>query len=473
MPPYMREQPIIEMSEDHKHLWDRCREYIKQRISPEQYDNWFKEVSSISFQDNTLRLAVPSAFFADQLEERFLPVIQEAIMEVFNQKIMIFYYFRTAADDPSSAQIVRSQSPSPTILAQSTAKKADPFAGPTPTPFNSQLNPIYNFENYVVGESNRLAYRVAESVAANPAEQAFNPLFIFGPTGVGKTHLIQAVGVRIKETRPDSRVLYISARMFENQFTAASLNGDQNNFFYFYQSIDTLIIDDVQDLMGKKKTQNMFFHIFNHLTQNNRQIILSSDTPPSALEGFEERLLSRFSSGMTAELLKPELDLRRRVLTQKAEQEGLDLPKEVIDYISENITSSIRDLVGVMVSLSGRASILGCDITLDLARQIVGNAIKVTKKKVTMDAILKCVGNYYNIEPSDITGSCRRREVSDARQVAMYLAKKHAKLAVTSIASKIGRTYPTVIYGCKLIQQRLSMEKKLMSDITSIEAALG
>lgn len=462
------------MNKDHKELWEECCRLIKETVPPEQYNTWFQKISSVSFQDQSLKLLVPSAIFMDQLEERYLNELGTAIHKVYGNNVKLYYVYSTIHEDPSSSVCVRSSSPSSTILAQSGQAIADPFKAQPLQPFQPQLNPQYNFSNYCVGASNNLAYQVAMSIASKPAVNTFNPLFVFGPIGVGKTHLIQAIGIHIKEKNPAARVLYITARLFENQFTTASLAGDTNNFFHFYQSIDTLIIDDIQDLLNgnKKATQNIFFHIFNHLQQNGRQIILSSDTAPSFLDGFEIRLLSRFKSGMSVELEVPDYELRRKILIQKAEQEGLDIPENVIDYIAENITESIRDLVGVTVSLIGRATVLNCDISLDLAKDVVKNAVKIIKKKLTFDTVVNRVADFYGLEPSQIIGKSRKREISDARQIVMYLAKKHAKMPVTTIAAKIDRTYPTVIYSCHSIEERLDLEKKLRTDLAAIEATL-
>lgn len=258
-----------------------------------------------------------------------------------------------------------SVAPTPRALYSSNARLNLPIhsrLSPKKT-LTHRLNPRYTFENYCKGESNKVAVTIAESVADH--NLTFNPLFVYGNTGVGKTHLIQAIGVRIKEKNPSARVLYVTARLFESQYTAAVANKSTNGFFHFYQGIDTLIVDDVQDLHGKPGTQNTFFHIFNHLHQNNKQIILSSDCAPSTMEGFESRLLSRFKWGMQTELFQPDLELRRKVLVSKAEQNGLDIPLDVIDYIAASVTESIRDLEGIVVSLIGHATVSGRDITME------------------------------------------------------------------------------------------------------------
>ncbi|MDE6527141.1 MAG: chromosomal replication initiator protein DnaA, partial [Muribaculaceae bacterium] len=301
--------------------------------------------------------------------------------------------------------------------------------------------------------------------------KTFNPLFVFGPAGVGKTHLIQAIG-RIKERNPKARVLYITARLFQSQYTAAAAK-NINSFFHFYQSIDTLIIDDIQDLQNMPGTQNTFFHIFNHLRQHDRQIIMSSDRSPAEMEGFEERLLSRFKWGMQVELERPDITLRRDVLKLKAEQDGLALPCDVAEFIASNVTNSVRELEGIVVSLMAHATVLNRDISLELARRVMANAVKINRRQVNFEMITEAVAAHYNISPDLLFTKTRKREVSDARQIVMYLAKKLAKMPLTTIGHKIDRTHATGIYACNNIEDRLATEKKLAADLDSIEAAIN
>ncbi|MDE6497623.1 MAG: chromosomal replication initiator protein DnaA, partial [Muribaculaceae bacterium] len=383
--------------------------------------------------------------------------------------IQLFYEYYNKKDDPGSAVHIRSAEPSSVILNGNTSKQSS--SAPVED-VNPHLNARYNFENFCSGASNRLAWGVGQSIANDPTIKTYNPLFIFGNTGVGKTHLIQAIGIRIKERNPRTKVLYVTAREFQSQYTAAETSGNTNGFFHFYQSIDTLIIDDIQDLRAKPKTQNTFFHIFNHLHQNGRQIIMSSDCSPADMEGFEERLLSRFRWGMNARLDNPDLELRRNVLRQKAEQDGLELPEEVIDFIAANITDSIRELEGIVVSLVGRAAVLNVDISLELARSVVANAVRINRRQVNFEMVTQAVCDHYGIDPDLIFTKSRKREISDARQVIMFLAKKIMKMPFTAIGARLGRTHATVMYSCKNIEDRLPMEKQLSDDLNAIEAAV-
>ena len=461
------------MDKNHQQLWDECRQFIKDNISPKQYDVWFRDITSISFENKDLKLMVPSSFFVEQLEERFLDVLRAAIRKVYGDGVRLYYNYNQVQGEPSTTVNVRSASPSAVIGQGVKAQPANPFKQQPAADFDSQLNPRYTFQNYCAGRSNEIARSIGQSIADNPSLKTFNPLFVFGPTGVGKTHLIQAVGIGVKEKTPSARVLYVTARLFESQFTAAQRKGDINNFFHFYQSIDTLIIDDIQDINNKPATQNTFFHIFNHLHQNNKQIILSSDCAPAEMEGFEGRLLSRFKWGISTKLDKPDAELRRQVLIQKAEQDGLSLPADVIDFIAENVTDSIREIEGVAASLIARATVLNCDITVDLARRVIANAVKIRSRQINFDMVAEAVGEYYGLDVDLIFTKSRKREISDARQVVMYLSKKLAKMPTTTIGVRLGRTHATVIYACRNIEERMPLERKLYDDIHAIEKALS
>ena len=454
----------------HISKWEECLQIFRDNVSIEQYESWFKPVTAVSFEDGRLTVAVPSSYFVEHLEEKYLPLIVKVLRRVFGSGIELFYQFEQVKDEPETKINLKSDKKSCAIKDEPV--KANPFQAPVNTIFDSQLNPRYTFENYCGSISNQLARSIGETIANDPTSTTFNPLFVFGPSGVGKTHLVHAIGVRIKERQPQARVLYTNARLFESQFTVASRNGKINDFIAFFQSIDVLIIDDIQDLIDKEKTQVAFFHIFNHLHLNNKRIILTSDCRPSQLKGMPERLLTRFKWGMTVELERPDLELRKEVLQLKAEIEGLDISQEVLTFIAENVTSSIRELEGIIVSLLAHATVLSKDITVDLARSVLSNAVKVSRKQLNFEMITESVSSYYNIEPDDIYSKSRKREISDARQMVMYMAKKHAKMPFTAIGTRLSRTHATVLYACKNIEERLPLEKQLQDDVNKIEAAL-
>lgn len=455
----------------HEQLWEQARQFIADNLSPQQFAVWFGAVHSLSFENGELRLSVPSSYYPEQLEERYLPLLEAAIKKVYgpySENVALIYCYNAIKDRPDTNIQLRSSEQS--NIGDGRNSIANPFApAKTVANFDSQLNPRYNFKNYCVGDSNRLAHSIAMQLADNPQNKTFNPFFLFGPTGVGKTHLIQAIGIRIKENNPNARVLYVTARLFQSQFTAANHKGQLNNFFHFYHSIDTLIIDDVQDLAGKPQTQNTFFQIFNQLHLNNRQIILSSDCPPAEMDGFEPRLLGRFKWGVSVELEKPDIDLRRRVLIKKAEQDGLSLPLDVIDYVAENVTDSIRELEGVVASMVARAAVLNCEISLDLARAVVANSIRMRRKQINFEIVTDAVATHFNMAPDMLFTKTRKREISDARQIVMYLAKKHANMSLKSIGTRLGRTHATVLYGCNTIEERIPIDRELRATVEAIE----
>lgn len=455
--------------ESSQQKWQQCLDLIKVRLhSPEQFDIWFKPLSCLRYADNTLTIDAPSSYFAEQLEERYIEIISEAVKKSFGPTTRLFYHFNQIGNDPSTGVTIAQSNDSRAVKAPTSVSSI--LGQKVESNIDSNLNPSYTFENYCGSASNRLALSIGEAIAANPKVKTFNPLFVFGPTGVGKTHLIQAIGIRLKETDPALRVLYVTARLFESEYTSAVSRSKINDFIAFYQSIDVLIIDDIQDLAGKKPgTQNAFFHIFNHLHQNQRQLILSSDCRPSEMEGLEERMLSRFKWGMTAELEKPDYELRKEVLRLKAEQSGLDLSDEVMDFIATNVTDSVRVLEGIVISLVANAMVLNREITLSLARSVMSNAVKSNRKPVNFELISRRVCDFYDIDIDMIFNKNRKREISDARQIIMYLAHKHAKMPSTAIANRLSRNHATILHGCRNVEERLAVDKKLRDDISKIE----
>lgn len=454
--------------------WEKCLQIFRDNLPEVQYKSWFEPLSCSSYENGTLTIDVPSPYFVEMLENRFIHLIGATLTKVYGQGFKLLYHYNQVSNDASTGVTVATSNQSPAV-----APRPDTVSNPfyqsheSEVEINSQLNPLYTFENYCGSNSNQLARAIGEAIAADPRKTTFNPLFLFGPTGVGKTHLMQAIGIRIKENNPRSRVLYLTARLFESQYTTAVVKKKVNDFINFYQSIDVLIIDDIQDFAGNKPgTQNAFFHIFNHLHQNRKLLILSSDTRPSQLEGLEERLLSRFKWGMTAELFRPDYELRRDVLTMKARQDGLELPPEVIEYIAAHVTDSIRELEGVVVALIAHATVLNRPITLELAKNVLANAVKVNKRTINFEMIAQEVSNFYKIDPDQLFTKSRKREISDARQMVMYLAKKHAKMPYTAIGTRLSRSHATVLYACNNIEDRLQLEKKLQEDVSKIEAAI-
>lgn len=457
-------EKLMNRNNSHTEQWNRCLQYLKDNLPTEQFNAWFAPISVSDFKDGALTLRVPSQFFIEQIEERYCNLLSSTLRKVYGTEFKKLYYSVevaaketvTIADDNASALLKKRSLPS--FHNQQVAQDdIDP-----------QLNPRYNFENYCGSMSNKLAVSIGMAIATNPECKTFNPMFVFGPTGVGKTHLIQAIGIKMKENNPRLRVLYVTSRIFENQYSIAVRSNKVPDFINFYQSIDVLIIDDIQELAGKQATQNTFYHIFNSLHGRDKQLIMSSDCRPSELDGMIPRLISRFKWGMTVELSKPDYELRRDVLELKASQDGLSFSKDVLEYIANNVTDSIRELEGVVVSLLAHAMMLNQEISVDLAKAVVANSVKLSKRQVTFEQIAEKVAQHCNIDPSLLYGQSRKREISDARQLLMYFAKRETQLSSTNIGLRLNRNHATVLHACKQIEQRLTVEKSFQEEVEKI-----
>ena len=334
----------------------------------------------------------------------------------------------------------------------------------------SQLNPVYSFENFLEGDCNRLARNAGIAVANKPGGTSFNPLLIFGGVGLGKTHLAHAIGVDVKDKYPEKTVLYISAEKFTQQYIESVKKNNRNDFIHFYQIIDVLIIDDVQFLSGKSGTQDVFFHIFNHLHQNGKQVILTSDKAPVDMQDIEQRLLSRFKWGLSAELQKPDFETRVSIVKNKLYRDGVEMSDEVIDYIAKNIKTNVRELEGAIISLIAQSSFNKKEITIGLAKEIVEKFVKNTKREVSIDYIQKVVSDYFQMDVDTLQSKTRKRHIVQARQLAMFFAKKFTKASLASIGSQIGqRDHATVLHACKTVDNLSSTDKqfrKYVEDLT-------
>ncbi|MBD5326097.1 MAG: chromosomal replication initiator protein DnaA [Muribaculaceae bacterium] len=459
----------MEMTPQEK--WAECCRLFRDNVSPEQFDCWFKPAQFVSFIDQKLTIRVPSSYFKEQLEATYLPLLRVVLRRVYGSDVKLFYNYQVVSGQKDANVAESSTNQSAAVGNRTNA--ANPFVSKGEEEIDTQLNPRYNFDNYCTGECNLLAGTIGKAIAKNPSSQTYNPLFVFGPPGVGKTHLVQAIGIGIKETRPSARVLYVTARLFESQFTAANARGKINDFTAFYQGIDTLIIDDIQDFIGKPGTQRTFFHIFNHLHLNGKQLIMTSDVCPSEMDNMEERLLSRFKWGMTCELYRPDYDMRLKVLTTKAEQEGIDIPREVLEYIAENVTKSFRELEGIMVSLVANSAIENRPIDLALAQKVIANSVKIRRNTVNFEMIAEQVSAFYNIAADELFTRSRKREINDARQVVMYMTKRHTQLSLSAIGSRLSRNHATVLHAVNNIENRMATEPQLRADIAALEQALS
>ena len=458
-------------------LWERCLPIIRNNVDEKQYRTWFEPIQIISFEKQVLTFGLPSQYFYEFLSEHFGRLIFFVVRRVFGEGTQLKYslmvdqtHHLTVDIEPVNTQPL---TPRAKIQATGSNRAPSPLQAPMPQDLDPQLNRNYSFENFIEGVSNKLPRSVGQAIAEHPKQSTFNPLFIYGASGVGKTHLVNAIGAKIKELHPTKRVLYVSAHLFQVQYTDSVRKNTVNDFINFYQTIDVLIIDDVQEFASLTKTQNTFFHIFNHLHQNGRQLILTSDRPPTALQGMEERLLTRFKWGLLAELEKPNQQLRHDILENKIRQDGLKIPEEVIDFVSENVNDSVRELEGIVNSLMAYSVVWNRDIDLPLAEQILKRAVKVENKPVTIDFILDKVCGYFNVKQEDVFTKCRKQPVAQVRQIAMYLAQKHTNLSLARIGSLIGkRTHATVLHSCSVVEDRLHVDKAFKSKMDEIEQLL-
>ena len=463
------------IDDNHVGLWNRCLKMIHDNVPDTIYKTWFEPIVPLKYEDKTLTLGVPNPFFYEMLEERFLDLLRAALNKEIGEGTQLMYQVQigpTPKEATNWESSKRSSALPPKTPIYDGDKAPDPIQAPAPQDLDPHLNPNYNFENFIKGSSNEFSRTVGETVAKNPA-RTFNPLFLYGPSGVGKTHLTNAIGTRIKELYPEKRVLYVSAHLLQVQYTDSVRTNHFNDFMKFYQSIDVLIVDDIQEFAGVTKTQQTFFHIFNHLHQNNKQLILTSDRAPVMLQGMEERLLTRFNWGLVAELEKPEADLRKNSLRNKIHRDGLNIPENVINYIAENVSDSVRELEGIVNSLLAQSILFKSEIDMDLAQRIVRKAVRCENKPVTIADIIAKVCAHYNLEESVIHTKTRKREIVQVRQIAMYLAKKHTDHSSSKIGQLIGnRDHATVLHACKMVKDLVDVDKGFKAELDEIEASI-
>lgn len=467
------------MTDTPQNMWLSCQEIFRRNLNEQQFQTWLSPVKFKSFDAVRKQLVVyvPSQFYYEYLEAHFRKILHYAIRRVYGEDredITLTYEVEVVKD--TTVTIESDDIPAESVTSTGRYANKSPqliqATGPAQD-FDSQLNPCQNFKNFIEGASNKLPRSIGETIAKDPNQQTFNPLFIYGHSGVGKTHLVNAIGTQIKELHPQKRVLYLSAHLFEIQFTDSRINNTFNDFMHFYQSIDILIMDDVQELIGKEKTQNAFFHIFNHLKQNGKQIILASDRPPTALQGMMDRLITRFKSGLLAELEKPEEKLRKDILHSKIKHDGLNIPDDVVEYISQNVSDSVRELEGVIHSLLAYSVVYNKDVDLPFAQQILTRSTVKMEKTITVDNIVEEVSNHFSVRQEDIYGKSRKADIVLVRQLSMYLAQQHTKLTNSKIGILIGnRNHATVIHSVKTIKNRLKVDKELQHHLDELEDKL-
>ena len=456
------------MTRTYTDAWDGCLKIIKDNVSIQNYKTWFDPIKAVKLSKSVLTIQVPSQFFYEWLEEHYIDLLKKTIKKELGNlgKLEYNIVIDNSMSKPYTVKIPTTerpvQNPVVPIPMDLNNNIRNPFVIPgiKKIKIDSQLNPNYSFDNFIEGDCNRLARSAGFAVSNKPGGTAFNPLLVYGGVGLGKTHLGHAIGIKIKEVFPNKIVLYVSSEKFTQQFIDSVKNNKQNDFINFYQLIDVLIIDDVQFFAGKEGTQRVFFQIFNHLHQNGKQLILTSDRAPVEMQGMEQRLLSRFKWGLSADLQSPSLETRIAILEKKMHADGVDLPKDVVEYIAYSITTNVRELEGALISLLAQGSLNKKEITLELAKQMIDKFVKNNAREVSIDYIQKVVCDYFKLPIELLKSKTRKREVVQARQIAMYFAKSLTKSSLANIGMHCGgKDHATVLHACKTVNNLIDTDK--------------
>ncbi|MGM0407696.1 MAG: chromosomal replication initiator protein DnaA [Bacteroidota bacterium] len=470
----------------YQEVWDNCLRIIKDNVPSISFRTWFEPIVPLKLNENVLTIQVPSPFFYEYLEEQYIDILRKTLRKELGDRAKLEYsvvmenslYSNNkpfTVKFPTNYKTELKNKPVSVPLSSEEQSIKNPFIIPgiKKLHVDPMLNPDNSFTNFVEGECNRLARSAGNAVGDNPGGTAFNPLFIYGDSGLGKTHLSQAIGIKVKEKFPEKTVLYVNANKFQTQFVESVRNNNKNDFLHFYQMIDLLIIDDVHEFAGKEKTQDIFFHIFNHLHQSGKQLILTSDKAPVEMQGMEQRLLSRFKWGLSADLQSPDYETRIAILKQKIYHDGIDISDEVIDYIASHITVNIRELEGALISLLAQSTLNRKEITLELAKMMIDRLVKNSKKEISVDYIQKVVCDYFSLSTDLLQSKTRKREIVQARQIAMYFSKTMTKSSLASIGALIGgKDHATVLHACKTVNNLMDTDKRFKGQIESIEKKL-
>jgi len=461
------------MLSQHTQLWNRCLSVIKDNISEASYNTWFVPVVALQYENNIFVLQVPSQFFVEYIEEKYIDLLRMTLYREVGVGTKLEYRVLIDKSSGKGTQIPGLSEKISTKPANDSSGYISPYHKPQIPEIDPQLNSAYNFNNLIEGNSNKLARTAGISIGNDPGKNIFNPLFVYGQSGVGKTHLANAIGVMTKQLHPEKRVLYVSANTFQIQYTDSVRNNTVNDFLNFYQTIDVLIVDDIQEFAGKTGTQNTFFHIFNHLHQSGKQLVLTSDRSPLVMVGLESRLLTRFKWGLSAEIEKPNFELRKAILENKIYRDGLEIPADVVDFIAEHVVDNVRDLEGVLISLLAHSTLADIQIDVALAEKVISRIVNITKKVNTVENIRDVVCDYFSLSVDAISTKSRKREVVQARQIAMYLSKQLTRSSLASIGLAIGqRDHATVLHACKIVNDLMDIDKDFRNSILEIEARL-
>jgi len=463
--------------------WKDCLQIIGQSVDEQNYNTWFKPIVPLRLEDDVLTIQVPSQFFYEWLEEHYVPVLKQAIHAIIGKNARLEYSVVLDSGNqrnpplvvnyPNGAGIKRSNAQ--TQNGNGNIEEYSPFSfkALNPQTVNSRLNPHYTFENFVEGDCNRLARSAGIAVSKKPGTTSFNPLMLYGGVGVGKTHLVQAIGNEIKKNLPSKIVLYVDQNDFTTQFLNALQNHKMQEFQNFYLQVDLLILDDVQFLAGREKTQEIFFHIFNQLHQSGKQVIMTSDCPPRDLKGFQERLLSRFKWGLTADLQEPDFETKLAIIHNKMESDGIEIPSEVAEYLAYSVDTNLRDMEGVLNSLIFHATLLKKRIDLDLAKEVLRNIVKEIQADVSVDFIQKMVAEYFKVDIESLKAKVKKREIVIPRQLAMYFCKRYTQLTLALIGQNFGgRDHSTVIHALESVEDMMKTDANFKNSVDELSKKL-
>jgi chromosomal replication initiator protein len=455
-------------------VWTDCLEVIKESVGEENFNTWFKPIVPLSVEGDVLTIQVPSQFFYEWLEDNYVPVLKKALSVVLGPTGRLEYSVIVDSGNTNNPPVsVHYPNGMGTKRnhTNGTGDEYSPFSfkALNPQTVNSRLNPTYTFDNFVEGDCNRLARSAGVAVAKKPGITSFNPLMLYGGVGVGKTHLVQAIGNEIRNNMPNKIVLYVDQNDFTTQFLNALQNHKLQDFQNFYLQVDLLILDDVQFLAGREKTQEIFFHIFNQLHQSGKQIIMTSDCPPRDMKGFQERLLSRFKWGLTADLQEPDFETKLAIIHRKMQADGIDIPTEVAEYLAYSVDTNLRDMEGVLNSLIFHATLLKKNIDLELAKEVLKNIIKEIQSDVSVDFIQKTVSEYFKVDLESLKSKVKKREIVIPRQVAMYFCKRYTQLTLALIGNNFGgRDHSTVIHALESVEDMMKTDSNFKSSVEEL-----
>ncbi|MEA3447175.1 MAG: chromosomal replication initiator protein DnaA [Bacteroidota bacterium] len=465
--------------------WNECLKIISDNVPKVNFRTWFEPIKPLKLEDNVMTIQVPSTFFYEFLEEQYIDLLKKSLTKVIGPGVKLEYNVvmrdNGFSKQPYTVKIPTSDKSGlhnkpvqiPVDKDRTSIKNPFVIPGLKKMHVDPQLNSENSFDNFVEGECNRLARSAGYAVAEKPGGTAFNPLFIYGAPGLGKTHLAQAIGIEVKNRFPEKTVLYVDANKFQTQYTEATRKNNRNDFVHFYQMIDVLIVDDVQYFAQKQGTQDVFFHIFNHLHQLGKQLVLTSDKPPVDMQGLDERLLSRFKWGLAADLQEPDFNTRILILKKKSYQDGINISDEVLEYIASHISDNIRELEGALISLLAQSTLNRKEISMELAKTMIDKLVTNSEREISIDYIQKVVCNYFGLTVDKLNSKTRKREVVQARQIAMYFAKNMTKSSLAIIGANIGnKDHATVLHACKTVNNLIETNKNFKEYITEIDEKL-